>query len=80
VELACGDPDLKNGRMWIARLLVKAGLAPSTSEGQRLVKGGGVTLGPERTKLTDPKAEVPISDGLLVRVGSRRIARIRLKG
>lgn len=80
VELARGDPDLKNGRMWIARLLVKAGLAPSTSEGQRLVKGGGVTLGPERTKLTDPKAEVPISDGLLVRVGSRRIARIRLKG
>lgn len=80
VELAVGDPDLKDGRMWIARLLVKAGLAPSTSEGQRLVKGGGVTLGPERTKLTDPKAEVPISDGLLVRVGSRRIARIRLRG
>lgn len=79
VELAGNDPDIKQGRMWIARLLVKTGLAPSTSEGQRLVKGGGVTLGPERTKLTDPKAEVPISDGLLVRVGSRRIARIRIR-
>jgi tyrosyl-tRNA synthetase len=78
VTLSVDDPDVKNGRMWIARLLVRAGLAPSTSEGQRLVKGGGVTLGPERTRLTDPKAEVLLSDGLVVRVGSRRIARIRL--
>lgn len=79
VELAVADPDLKEGRMWIARLLVKAGLAPSTSEGMRLIKGGGVTVGPDRTRLTDPRAEIAVTDGLLLRVGSRRIARIRLR-
>jgi tyrosyl-tRNA synthetase len=76
--MAKSDPHLKNGKMWIAKLLVKAGLAPSTSEARRLVQGGGVTIGPERTKITDPQAELPITDGLLVRVGSRKIARIRL--
>jgi tyrosyl-tRNA synthetase len=78
VAIPANDPDLKAGKMWIGKLLVKCGLAPSTSEAQRLVKGGGVTSGPERTKETDPKAELLLTDGLLVRVGSRKIARIRI--
>lgn len=78
VTIAKADPDVKDGKLWIAKLLVKTGLAQSTSEGQRLVKGGGVTMGPDRTKVTDPKAEIVLTDGLLVRVGSRKIARVRL--
>jgi tyrosyl-tRNA synthetase len=78
IAIAAHDPDVKDGKLWIAKLLVKTSLAPSTSEGQRLVKGGGVTVGPDRTKVTDPKAEIQLTDGLLLRVGSRKIARIRI--
>jgi tyrosyl-tRNA synthetase len=71
--------ELKDGRIRIARLLVLAGLAPSTSEGRRLVSQGGITFGPDRERVSDPKGEIAVSDGLLIRVGSRRIARIRIK-
>jgi tyrosyl-tRNA synthetase len=43
------------------------------------VQGGGVTLGPDREKVTDPTAQVPVTDGLIVRVGSRRVVRVRLR-
>lgn len=71
--------ELVNGHMIIYKLLVLAKLAKSNNEARRLVEGGGVTIGPERTKITDPKANIAVSDGLIVRVGgSRHIRRIRL--
>jgi tyrosyl-tRNA synthetase len=39
-----------------------------------------VSIGPDRTKLTDPKATVPLTDGLVVRLGSKKIARVKLAG
>jgi tyrosyl-tRNA synthetase len=69
---------LKQGKIWIARLLVTAGFASSTTEAKRLVAQGAVNVGPERRKITDPQADIGLPDGLVVRVGSRRIARMRL--
>jgi tyrosyl-tRNA synthetase len=39
-----------------------------------------VNVGPDRTPLTDPKATLAVTDGLIVRVGKRKIARVRLQG
>ena len=41
-------------------------------------KNGGVTIGPDRAKLDDPNAAVAVSSGLVVRVGSRKIVRVRV--
>jgi len=71
--------ELKDARVSISRLLVLAGLAPSTSEARRLVSQGCVTLGPDREKVSDPKGEIALTDGLIIRVGSRRVARVRLR-
>ena len=65
------------GTMWIARLLVHLGVAASTSEGRRLVVQGGVRVDEDR--VTDAAAEITVKDGMVVRVGKRRLARIRLK-
>jgi len=65
------------GTMWIARLLVTLGLASSTSDGRRLVVQGGVRVGDSR--VTDPAADVAVTDGMVVRVGKRRVARVKLK-
>jgi len=69
---------LKDGTLTIAKLLVAMKLAPSGNEARRLIDGGGVNIGPERTKMTDPNAVVTVTDGLIVRVGSRRIAAVSL--
>ena len=77
-EVRIAACDLKNGKLWICKLLVTGKLATSTSEAGRLVQQGGVTVGPDRIKITDSKAELEVVDGLLVRVGSRKIVRIRM--
>ena len=70
--------ELDDGKMWICKLLVAAGLATSNNEARRAVEGKSVTLGEGRDAVTDPKASVPVTDGLIVRSGKRKIARVRL--
>ncbi len=66
----------EDGRILITRLLVKLGLETSTSNARRLIEQGGVTLGPDRTPVTDPKAMIASLEGLIVRVGKRKIVRV----
>jgi len=58
----------------IANLLKDAALAPSTSEGLRLIKQGAVRLDGER--LEDPRRRCEIGSRQLVQVGKRRLARV----
>ncbi|MFQ3650862.1 MAG: tyrosine--tRNA ligase, partial [Gemmataceae bacterium] len=77
------DPDeipeviLSETTLTLPQLVKALQLAPSGNEARRLVESGAVTLGPQRTKITDPKASIELTDGLIVRVGSRKIARVR---
>ena len=65
---------IKDGKVWIARLIVHCGFAPSTSEAGRLVKQGGVSLNGET--VTDPGADIDIPAGTLLKVGKRKYAKI----
>jgi tyrosyl-tRNA synthetase len=69
--------EVRDGRIGIGKLLLLTGLAKSSNEARRAVEGGGVTVGEERQKVTDPKATVPVADGLIVRVGKRNVVRVR---
>src|SRR5262249_49464283 len=71
--------ELVDGKIWICKLLVLLGFAKSNNEARQLVSGGAVNLGPDREKVTDPKANVAITDGLIVRAGNRKVARVRLE-
>jgi tyrosyl-tRNA synthetase len=66
------------GRMPLPRLIVLAGLESSTSNARRVIEQGGFNHGPERAVVTDPKAALTVTEGLILRVGKRKIARIRL--
>jgi tyrosyl-tRNA synthetase len=69
---------LTDGRMRADKLLVALKLARSGNESRRLIQQGGVTIGPDREKVGDPNAMIAVRDGLIVRVGSRRIVRVRV--
>ncbi len=63
------------------RLLVDLGLENSTSNARRVIEQGGVNYGPlepEPTRCTDPRSKIPVYDGLIVRVGKRKIAKVKL--
>ncbi len=65
---------LKDGKIWLPRLIVLAGFAPSNSEARRLIQQGAVTLDGKR--IDDPNAEIPIQTGQVLRVGKLRFGRI----
>jgi tyrosyl-tRNA synthetase len=71
--------ELADGQVPIVKLISLLGLAKSNNEARRTVEGGGVALGEDRQKITDPKASVAVTDGLIVRVGKRGIVRVRLR-
>ena len=77
-EVSIPAVELADGKLLILKLLTLTRLAKSNNEARRLVEGGGVTIGPDREKVTDPKARVTVTDGLVVRVGSKRVVRVRL--
>jgi len=70
--------ELTDGGIPVCKLIVLLGWAKSNNEARRAVEGGGVNIGPDRVKIGDPKATIPISDGLIVRMGNRKIARLRI--
>lgn len=74
-DVALSRARARNGTMRLAHLLVALGLAPTNSEARRLIDQGGVSL--DETRATGD-ADVPLRDGLVVRVGRRRFARVRL--
>ncbi len=67
---------LHGGAMRLVQLLKELDLVASNGEARRLISQGGVSLDSKR--IDDVNAEVPVRDGLLVRVGRRRFARVRL--
>src|SRR5260370_3513012 len=78
-EAEIPSSELKDGKIWICKLLVLAGLAKGNNEARRHIEGGGVTIGPDRQKIADPTANIPIADGLVVRVGKRSVVRLGIK-
>jgi tyrosyl-tRNA synthetase len=72
--------DAATNGMGLLKLLVAVGFCKSNNEARQKVTEGAVSIGPDRTKLTDPKATVALEDGLIVRLGSKKIAKVRLSG
>lgn len=79
-EVHLSRSDVPEGRINICKLLTRVGLTPSNSEARRLIQQGGVNSGPERTRITDPNLEMVLQDGLILRIGNRKIVRIRWDG
>ena len=68
--------DLTEGGMELIGLLVQAGLAATRSEARRAIEQGGVSV--DGTKVTDIKAVVPVTDGMVLKKGKKSFKKIVL--
>jgi len=59
-----------------AKLLLACRLVATGGEAKRMIKQGGATI--DGQKLTDPNAQITPKDGMIVRVGKRKFAKLRL--
>ncbi len=80
LELSPREEELgvANGEIWLPRLLVRAGLAPSTSQAVRLIEQGAVSVDGKR--IQDREAQVPAAGEHLLQRGKRHFSRIRFVG
>jgi len=69
------EVSLSGAPLGIAHLLKQAGLAPSTSEGNRLIDGGGVRV--DQAVISDKGLKLPAGT-YVVQVGKRKFARVTL--
>jgi tyrosyl-tRNA synthetase len=68
-----------DGTIWIVKLLVAAGLCATNSDARRAIGQGGVYLGEDKQKVSDPNLELKLDQPTLLWVGARKVVRV-LKG
>jgi tyrosyl-tRNA synthetase len=76
VEVAADDPALavEEGAVWLPRLLVRAGLAPSTSQAIRLIEQGAIMVEGSRVEERDRRLDA--AGAYLLQKGKRHFAQI----
>lgn len=67
------------GSLPAATLLKLSGLVPSTSEARRLIQGGGVYVGENLQPIAAHDQPIPVTEGLLLKVGKKKIVRLSVR-
>jgi len=75
-EMKVQTDQFDNGSVWIVKLLVDLKLVPSNGEGRRMVQQGAVKVNGE--KWEDVDGNITPGDGMILQVGKRKFAKIRL--
>ena len=76
-EIVISSSILKEGKIWILKLLQKTGVSSSNTELRRLIEQGGVYFNGER--IQDMNTDLPIKDGDYLKVGKKGFFRIKLE-
>lgn len=76
-EVRIAHDEFVDGRIWLPKLLVLAGLATSTSEGRRLISQGGIKVGSVAARDEGAELSPEELDGIVVQKGKRYFRRIK---
>lgn len=76
-EVVLGKGELENGKLWIVKLLTRLDLVPSNGEARRMVGQGAVKI--DGQKVEGAGVDVDVTDGMIVQVGKRKFARVRVE-
>jgi len=75
---ALKEVDVVAGKIWVVELLKVCGFASTNSEARRLVRGGAVRI--DGRTVQSELENVEVRDGMVLKVGKRRWARLRVRG
>jgi tyrosyl-tRNA synthetase len=76
-EVEISKDRLEDGELWIVKIVAATGMVDSNSEARRMIKQGAVTIDDEKYEKINLDLEV--KDGMIVQIGKRRYAKIKLK-
>ena len=76
-ELILKKGDLKEGNIWLIKLIVLSGVVDSKSEARRLVEQGGVRINGE--KISDPNFDFTVKEGTILKIGKLNFVKLVIK-
>jgi tyrosyl-tRNA synthetase len=74
IEIA--ESDLKDGELWIVKLVAATGLVDSNSQARRMIKQGAVTIDDEKYEKIN--LDIKVEAEMIIQIGKRRFAKIKL--
>ncbi|GAB7388920.1 tyrosine--tRNA ligase [Bacillaceae bacterium] len=76
-EIELAEERLREGKLWIVKLLGELGLVSSNGEARRMIQQGAVKINEE--KVGNAEEEIAVVDGMVVQVGKRKFAKVKLR-
>ena len=76
-EVEISQDDLEDGELWIVKIVAATGMVDSNSEARRMIKQGAVRINDKKYEKINLDLEV--EDGMIVQIGKRRYAKLRVK-
>jgi len=76
-ELILKKDDLKEGNIWLIKLIVLSGVVDSKNEARRLVEQGGVRINGE--KISDPNFDFTVKEGTILKIGKLNFVKLVIK-
>ncbi len=67
---------LDNGELWIVKLVAATGFVDSNSQARRMIKQGAITIDDE--KMEKINIDLKVKNGMVIKVGKRRFAKVKL--
>ncbi|BAU29313.1 tyrosyl-tRNA synthetase [Aneurinibacillus soli] len=75
-EKEVATTELEDGKLWIVKLLSVLELVPTNGEARRMVQQGAVKINEEKVESVDD--HIVVEDGMIVQVGKRKFAKVKL--
>jgi tyrosyl-tRNA synthetase len=76
-ELVLKKDNLKEGKIWLIKLISLSGLINSKSEARRLIEQGGVKINGE--KVDDPNLDLTVKEGMVVKIGKFNFVKLVIR-
>ena len=76
-ELILKQDDLKEGKIWLVKLIVLSGVVGNKSEARRIVEQGGVRINGE--KVSEPNFDVTVEEGMILKIGRLNFIKLVIK-
>jgi len=74
IEIA--ESDLEEGELWIVKLVAATGLVDSNSQARRMIKQGAVSINDDKYEKIN--LDIKVKDEMIIQIGKRRFAKIKL--
>ncbi|MGB9607177.1 MAG: tyrosine--tRNA ligase [bacterium] len=73
-EVKIEKENIKEGKIWIIKLLILSGFVNGSREAKRLISQGAVKV--NKQQISNPDMDVTVEDGMIVQIGKRKFFKV----